>query len=149
MQREVTFGPGNLLIGEHCYPHHFRYDNVSFHCTLSMRFPSAILTFRHASTATRVTQKPLQIIIPQTWVSCKTPLKTVHHFQSLLIYSGEARKKFLFKCAKLLTKTVKWVLSPKVSTQVTHFLWVSPVWKLLLHYKVHLLINDMPSGEKS
>ncbi len=64
----------NMVICEYCNPHHFRYDNVSFHHTLSMHFASVILIFRHASPAARVTQKPLQIIIPKKWVICRTPL---------------------------------------------------------------------------
>ncbi len=64
------------------------------------------INFRHASIATRVTQKPLQIIITKKSVSCWTPLYTAHQFQSLPIGSSEPRKKIPFKCAKLLTKTV-------------------------------------------
>ena len=38
----MTFGPGNLWICEYCNPHHFRYDNVSFHHTLYMHFPTML-----------------------------------------------------------------------------------------------------------
>ncbi len=54
MQRKVTFGPGNLLICEYCNPHHFCCDNVLFHHTPFMHFPSAILIFRLAPTATKM-----------------------------------------------------------------------------------------------
>ncbi len=100
---------------------------MSFHHTLFMHFSSAILILRHASTATRVTQKPPQIIIPKKSVSCRTPLLTVHHFKSLPISYREARKKIPFKCGKLLTSAV--ILFPSLHYSVTFQITLSVIYE--------------------
>ncbi len=79
-----------------------------------MHFPSVILIFRHASTATRVTQKPSKLIIPEKTVSSRTPLYIVHHYKSLPISYREARKKSYLNVRNVwLRLYLKWNSCPR------------------------------------